>query len=207
MAALIAVLFTAGCATVPEPPVSDAQIAQIRTVMLDQQWRSVSIYYPELERPVVRVERTVSPYQWTRVLGDCLHDAGYNVEVSTDGMSFSADSGESVQDYSLATYVCTARFPDFGTVISQLDAPAFIALQAFWAGTVAPCLTLAGEPAPRAAARVAPEGSPEITAQSVIGMGAYPIAGLVQGREEADVARLEQRCPTVPAWLDLARGQ
>lgn len=101
LAALTLVL--TGCATQVDPLIQDE---------IDSAWETYAFLHEgdEVERPDVAIVEVIGYDEQNATWGECLRDAGYEVDIDADGQGLSIEEGEA-GDSLLALYVCKASYP------------------------------------------------------------------------------------------------
>lgn len=141
VAALAAVLLLAGCAgrddqALPLPNVPNDPVIQQQ---LDGYAESFSVSYPDVELPVVPIERLIDGDDWATTIVGCLDEAGFRASVSDGGISAAGVEFDQMQDYELASYICKSRFP-VQPALTRLDDAKLEVLYAYYAGPLTDCL-------------------------------------------------------------------
>jgi hypothetical protein len=189
---LICAVLLSGCATAA-PPVSSAELAQIRSVLLDEAWRPIATEYPEALRPQVPIVHTVTDHDWSADVVGCLQRRGYIASVTGTGFSYDAYPGETPVKFTVEGYICTATFAKQSAVFARLSASQQNAFDGFQVTQVQPCLRLAG-------ARTTAAPSARLTGLA----GWSPYDDVWRSRPTARaLSYLEQRCPPIPQWMNL----
>lgn len=197
--AVIALL--AGCSPTDAPAgLSSAERAVIRSEIQGAHWRVVTTRFPDARRPAVTVTHTVHDGNWQALIIACLRSEGFTVFVDGRYFQFGTTPDRGPEDFAVVSYVCLSRYPTADEVMHYLDRDRLDALYWYYAGTVRPCLLLAGAestPPPTRFAFV-------LSALSRNNWNPYRLAwdGAMPA---ARLAFLEQLCPPVPGWLDLAQ--
>ena len=182
-----AVLLLAGCAAVPGDPVSAAERAHIRSVLLNEQWGEIQGEYPESIRPSVPETLTVADHDYPDLMVACLNGLGYHAVRTDNGYINSAAQGQTALEMTVESYVCTARYIPVSKVLPTLSRAQVQAYQQFESSEVRPCLQQAGAPT---GVEYGIQGNP----YDVVWQLRYPARQL---------AYLELRCPPIPSWLNL----
>jgi hypothetical protein len=192
---LVAVcLLLTGCAAAA-PPVTAAERAHIRTVLLDQQWAQISRIYPDAVRPTTPVTHTVPDHDWPLAVVNCLHALGYIAQVQGDSFTFDSFTSQSNRDFHVAGYGCTSEYVKQSDVEALLTPRQQQAFDDFEVYQVQPCLRLAG-----AKNFLPPVGH-------LTGLSSWSPFQLVWLNGPAKAAAyLELKCPPTPYWMDLASG-
>ena len=190
---LVAVcLLLAGCAAAG-PPVSAADRARIRTALLDEQWQDIVNHFPGAVRPAAPVTHTVPDHDWPLAIVDCLHARGYIAAVQGDSFTFDSFTNQSSEDFHIDGYKCTSAFVKESDVEGRLTAAQLQALDDFEVNQLQPCLRLAG-------VKTFPPPVGHLTGLS--DWNPFDLVWLNGTAKAADY--LEQKCPPIPTWMDLA---
>lgn len=180
-----------GCATAVQP-VSAVERAHIRTLLMNDQWAPLAIQYPEAIRPVVPVMHTVADHDWALDVVSCLRARGYIAQVTGDGFSYDAYTGETALEFSVEGYICTANFAKQSDVFARLSADQQAAFDSFELTQVQPCLRLAG---------ATTTSAPAVHLTGLAGWSPYDEVWKHSSARE--IRYLEQRCPPIPSWMNL----
>jgi hypothetical protein len=188
----------AGCTTADPPdPVGERQRSQIRASILRDNWAEVLREFPGVDPPLVPFMRTVTDHDRPIVLVACLRRNGIHSTWLDDGTRYSLSFGP--REFARRSVACSVQYPAESEVISHLAFPQRAALFKYRRDTVHSCLLSIGMPSP-----APPPGAARPTDR----------IGLLNWNPYRDVWRsglspgalsfLEQRCPPIPIWLDLA---
>ena len=145
-AVLAAALLLTGCtAAAPTPePTADAPAEYTVEWVVEQSWVTFSDAYPDVERPEVEVEQLESATAWPEAIAQCLRDDGYDDATATaTGQVESASSG--VEDFELASYVCSARVPIDPKYFKPLSEEKVGIVYDYFVTTLVPCLAAQGQ--------------------------------------------------------------
>ncbi len=192
------VLALAGCASAPSTtPVSAAERARIRTAILDDQWAAIATTYPEAVRPRITVTRTVPDFEWAKDVVACLGRLGNKATPTGLGFVYSSTAGETAIDYTVVGYLCTSSWVRLSDVQGRLTGRQERDFEDFEIHQVRPCLLLAG-------ARSSPPPT-DVQRSGLSGLAGWSPYDLVRRTATpGQLDYLEQRCPPVPGWMDLA---
>lgn len=189
---LAGTVFLTGCSEASQP-VSDAERASIRSVLLDQAWKPLATEYPEAIRPRVPVVRTVPDHDWAADVVVCLRERGYIAFASANNFRYDAFPGETALEFAVEGYICTASFAKQSAVFARLSENQQAAFDRFQVGQVQPCLHLAG-------ALTSPPPSARLT--GLAGWSPYDEVWASRPSPRA-LSYLQRRCPPVPQWMNL----
>lgn len=191
-----AVLLLTGCSA-PRPPVSAAERADIRSILLDQAWNPLAKEYPEAIRPPISIVHTVTDHDWAADVVGCLHRRGYIASVTRAGSGFSYDAypGETALEFTVEGYICTASYARQSAVVAMLSTTQQAAFDSFQVSQVQPCLRLAG-------ASTIPAPPSRLT--GLAGWSPYDLVWANRPSARA-LSYLERRCPPIPQWMNLDR--
>ncbi len=200
VALVASAMLLAGCSAAPvHPLIDDRERAVIRSHILNDQWAVVASQYPEAIRPVVNVSRVVPDHEWAQTVVDCLRGQGINAEAVRGGVFYLSSSGRTQLEYAVENYACSARYPSQSSVVHLLNGALAAANYRYEITVVRPCLLIAGAPSP-------PFPSHELAGGVGAGGGWNPFELIWAGDYPAGTVRYwEERCPLVPAWLELAQ--
>ena len=197
------VLMLAGCATTPPPdPLGPQRRVQIRQAVLDAHWADVVRDYPDALRPEVPTVRPVTDHDHPAVFFACMRASGVPASPTDNGFRYNSSLGQSRLEFEVVRYVCEAAAPSESEVVSYLSGTSRAALFDYQRTIVRPCLLSVG------ARSAAPpdEGQAYYLSAALAAWSPFGEILAAKPRPSA-VAYLEQRCPPLPAWLDLsARG-
>ena len=197
VAALAALLVLAGCAgkddqALPLPHVAaDPDIQE----QLDGFAESFSVSYPDVELPVIPIERLIDADDWATTIVGCLDKEGFRASVSDGGITAAGVDSEHMQDYELASYVCKARFP-VQPELTRLDDAKLEVLYAYFTGPLTDCLKGQG-------AIVDPEPGLTMFVENYgLNDGWDPFAHVAELDPE-EMTQAVAACPQRPAdWID-----
>ncbi|MHC5796732.1 hypothetical protein ACVXZ4_11290 [Lacisediminihabitans sp. FW035] len=156
--------------------------------------------FPDARRPGVIVVRTVHDGDWQALIIACLRSEGFTVFVDGRYFQFGTTPDRSPEDFAIVTYQCLSRYPTADEVMHYLDRDRLYALYRYYASTVRPCLLVAGADSARPPTRFAFV----LSALSRNSWNPYRLAW-DSAMPAARLAFLEQLCPPIPGWLDLAQ--
>jgi len=198
---LVAIALLGGCSpTGAAAGLSSAERAEIRSEILAAHWRLVTTRFPDARRPRVSVAHTVHDGNWQELIIACLRSEGFTVFVDGRYFQFGTTPDRSPEDFAIVSYTCLSRYPTADEVMHYLDRDRLDALYRYYASTVRPCLLVAGAesaPPPTRFAFV-------LSALSQNSWNPYRLAWN-SAMPAARLAFLEQLCPPIPRWLDLAQ--
>lgn len=186
------VLMLTGCA-VSTPPVSAAERASIRKLLVSQQWAPLHLEYPEAIQPEIPVVHTVTDHDWAAHVVTCLRGRGYIAFLSANGFSYDAYTGETALEFRVEGYICTASFAKQSDVVGRLTTSQRAAFDSFQINQVQPCLRVAG---------AATSDPPSARLTGLAGWSPYDIVWADLPTPRA-LDYLEKRCPPIPQWLNL----
>lgn len=167
-----------------------------RAAFLDEQWAGVAADYPEALRPDTVIGRTVDDRSRREAIVDCLDGSGIVATISGVDVVYSSSNGQTQLEVAVAFANCSATYPTIQRMTDDLDARQLGALWDYYTGSLRPCLAASGYPTWRPPGRadfVAPGGHHTWNPY-------FPLRDV--RLESARLDRLDQRCPTVPRWLD-----
>lgn len=198
---LVGIALLAGCSPVEASSgLTSAERAVIRSEIQASHWKVVTTQFPDARRPSVTVAHTVDGGNWQESIVACLRSAGFTVFVDGRYFQFGTTPGRSPEDFAIVTYQCLSRYPTADEVVNLLDADRLDALYRYYAGTVRPCLLVAGvessKPPTRFAFVMNAFTRDRWNPYSQVWKSPIPAARL---------AFLQQLCPPFPRWLDLAQ--
>ncbi|MDQ1598463.1 MAG: hypothetical protein QOI70_1887 [Microbacteriaceae bacterium] len=187
-----------GCATAgPSHPVSERQRSEIRTSILRHDWAKVERAYPNADPPRVRFVRTVPDHDRPTVLVRCLRLNGIHSTWVDNGLPYSPNV--SPLDFARLSFTCSAQYPSESQVVSYLSSSQRKELFEYRRDTVRTCLLSIGMPSPRPPPRAAQP------TEGIEPPSWHPYQVVWQrGLAPGPLSFLEQRCPPIPRWLDLA---
>jgi len=197
IASMAAVLVLAGCASPPPAPVSAEDRARIRSEILESQWAPIAATYPEAVRPKSTVTHTVPDFEWATDVVGCLNRLGNSAKTTDGSFVYSSTAGETAIDYAVVGYLCTSSWVKLSDVQGRLTGRQEGDFENFEIHQVRPCLLLAG----------ARSSSPptDIQASGLFDLAGWSPFDLVRAKaSRAQLDYLEQRCPPIPVWMDLA---
>jgi hypothetical protein len=188
----------AGCATAyPPDPVAERQRSQIRTSILRDSWAEVVRAYPDADPPPVPFMRTVTDEDRPMLLVACLRRNGVHSTWLDNGLRYSSTFRP--REFARLSFVCSTQYPAESEVISYLSFAQRTELFKYRRDIVHTCLLSIGVPSPDPPPR-AVRPTDQIELQSWNPYRYVWRSGLSPG----SLSFLEQRCPPIPAWLDLA---
>lgn len=200
---LIGVVCAGGGLLAAGSPLSARERTHIRTALLESEWADVESQYPEAIRPPVQMSATVPDQVSSRPLVSCLSERGIEAFGSDGSITYGSSNGQTPLEVAVAFYSCRAGNPTTSQVSRYLDDLESYALHNYYVDSVRPCLLAAG------AHSELPRISP--AAQTLSGLPAAsswnPYSEVwASDPSPAALGFLEQRCPPVPAWLNLGAG-
>ena len=143
--AVVLMLVFTSCTGEPE---RDDDIGEDPLVVerLDALWDRVNSDGSLGERPVVERERYVSPQEWAPVVAACMVEEGFpGVTATADGGICSGDlPSAQAGAYSLAEYVCNARYPVDPKYLAPLESSQLDTLYEYMTGELTACLVSFG---------------------------------------------------------------
>ena len=170
--------------------------ASIRTAILDSKWSQVVGEYPEAIRPTVTMALTVPDHEWASVMVQCLKSGGISAYI-VNGSPTYGSAGQTPLEVAVRYYLCEAGHPSESQVASHFSPAQAAALYDYYLRVVRPCLLSAGAPSP-----ASPDRSAVASLAGLAGWNPYQViwTSSMSARTET---YLEQRCPPIPAWLNL----
>lgn len=200
IAAGSALLLLAGCAGAPMPdPLGPQRRQQIRQAILDAYWAPVVADFPDALRPAVLTMKPVSDNDQPAVVLACLRSSGIPASPTDNGFRYTSSLGQSQLEFAAVRYVCSASLPSESEVESYLSGSSRAALFDYQRTIVRPCLLAAGavSPAP-------PDGGPAYYLSAALAAWSPFMQILASKPRAGTVTYLENRCPPLPSWLQLA---
>jgi hypothetical protein len=194
---LLALIALSGCVQATRPPISNGQRAAIRSAILNLTWAEVAKQYPEAIRPRVSMGRTVPDHEWNDVVVECLRSDGIVARVSHGKVLYSSGEGQLPVEVAVIFYHCQASHPSQSQVTWFLDDTQASALYDYYFDMVRPCLLSAG-----VSSQPSPPRARATGAAALDGWNPYQLVW-TSGVAPEVLKYLEQRCPPVPAWLNL----
>ena len=188
------------CSPIVGSPLTAADRAAVRSAILASAWRDVSAQYPEALRPEVVVSTTLADHEWRRQLVLCLRDRGITARLAEGQVTYSSSNGQPPLEVAVSFYSCTMSHPSVAVVQQYLDDAQSYALHNYYLNSVRPCLIAAGVPSPLPRLRSASETLSGLPVPS--SWNPYEIVSASKISPVA-LGALEQRCPPIPAWLNL----
>ncbi|MCU1585174.1 MAG: hypothetical protein JWM49_1730 [Microbacteriaceae bacterium] len=187
-----------GCATAgPSDPVGERQRSQIRISILRHDWAKFERAYPTADPPPVRFMRPVPDHDRPTVLVGCLRLNGIHSTWVDNGLPYSPNVRP--LEFARLTFTCSAQYPSESQVVSYLSSSQREELFEYRRDTVRTCLLSIGMPSPRP-----PPGAARPT-EGIELPSWHPYQRVWQrGLAPGPLSFLEQRCPPIPLWLDLA---
>lgn len=199
--ALVGIAMLAGCSPIETSSgLTFAERAAIRSEIQTAHWNIVTKRFPDARRPRVIVAHTVHDGNWQALMIACLRSEGFTVFVDGRYFQFGTTAGRSAEDFAIVTYQCLSRYPTADEVMRVLDGDRLDALYRYYASTVRPCLLLAGVESADPPTRF----SFVLSALTRDSWNPYRRAWDTS-MPPARLAFLEQLCPPIPGWLDLAQ--
>ena len=198
---VVGIIFLAGCApTTRSVELSSAERAAIRVDVQTQHWTVVTSQFPDATRPQVTVAHTAHDGNWQASMVECLRADGFTVLVDGRYFQFGRTAARTPEDFALVTYRCISRYPTAEEVMHFLDSDRLEALFHYYVGTVRPCLLVAGVPseAPPTWRRF------QLSAETRDSWNPYRLAWK-SSMSASRVAFIQQLCPPLPGWMDLAQ--
>ena len=192
--ALVALgLLLAGCTTPPAPEATPEPPAEYTVAwVVEQSWVTFHDRFPDVERPEVKPERLITSGEWAETIAGCLREEGFDDATATLGEQIESASADQ-QDYQLATYVCSARFPIDPKYFRPLTEKSIGLVYDYFVNSLVPCLAAQGHtvsaPPSRDAFVTGWEGVPGWNPY-----GEIPLAEIGQ----AELDRLISVCPEYP---------
>ena len=177
-------------------PFTASQRASVRTMILDSKWSQVAGEYPEAIRPKVTMAPTVPDHGWASAIVQCLKSGGI-VAYIVNGVPTYGSAGQTPLEVAVRYYLCEAGHPSESQVASYFTPAQSAALYDYYLRVVRPCLMSAGAPSP-----ASPDRSAVVSLAGLAGWNPYQViwTSSIPARTES---YLEQRCPPIPAWLNL----
>lgn len=190
----------AGCAAAPAvDPLGAGRRAQIRQAILDAHWAGVVRDYPDGLRPTVPTVRPVTDHDQPAVFFACMRASGVPASPTDNGFRYNSSLGQSLLEFEAVRYVCEASSPSESEVVSYLSGTSRAALFDYQSKVVRPCLLSVGAKSP-----APPDGGPAYYLSAALAAWNPYMEILAAKPRSSTVAYLEQRCPPIPAWLDLS---
>jgi hypothetical protein len=197
VALAVAMLTLVGCASSSPAPVSAKDRARIRSEILEGQWAPIAATYPEAVRPKTTVTHTVPDFEWATDVVGCLNRLGNRAKATGGSVVYSSTAGETSIDYAVVGYLCTSSWVKLSDVQGRLTGRQEGDFENFEIHQVRPCLLLAGVRSP--------PPPTDIQASGLFDLAGWSPFDLVRTTvSTAHLDYLEQRCPPIPAWIDLA---
>lgn len=201
VAMLVGIALLAGCApTTRSAELSSAERAAIRVDVQDEHWKIVTSKFPDATRPQVAVAHTVHDGNWQASMVDCLRAEGLTVFVDGRYFQLGPTAGRTSEDFAVVTYRCISRYPTAEEVMQFLDSDRLETLFHYYVGTVRPCLLVSGVPS---------ETPPTwftflLSAYTRDSWNPYRLAWN-SSLPASRLAFIQQLCPPLPGWMDLAQ--
>ncbi|MHC5796730.1 hypothetical protein ACVXZ4_11280 [Lacisediminihabitans sp. FW035] len=193
-------LMLAGCAGASDlDPLGPERRAQIRQAILDAHWAGVVRDYPDGLRPTVPTVRPVTDHDQPAVFFACMRASGVPASPTDNGFRYNSSLGQSLLEFEAVRYVCEASSPSESEVVSYLSGTSRAALFDYQTKVVRPCLLSAGAKSP-----APPDGGPSYYLSAALAAWNPYMDILAAKPRSSAVSYLEQRCPPIPAWLDLS---
>jgi hypothetical protein len=156
---------------------------------LESAWAFASGFDSETARPDASVERVISNVESGSVFDECTRGIGPILSEVPAGQR-------------VTVFECIVRYPTIGSLPGMLTPAESDAFDAYQARFLLPCLAIQGEEVSFT------EAGADSGAVGDIGPTVDPYDLLADaGVDTPRIAELSSRCPPVPAWLDIARGQ
>jgi hypothetical protein len=193
-------LMLAGCAAAPAvDPLGAERRVQIRQAILDAHWAGVVRDFPDGLRPTVPAVRPVTDHDKPAVFFACMRASGVPASPTDNGFRYNSSLGQSRLEFEAVRYVCEASSPSESEVVSYLSGTSRAALFDYQTKVVRPCLLSVGAKSP-----APPDGGPAYYLSAALAAWNPYMEILAAKPRSSTVAYLEQRCPPIPAWLDLS---
>ncbi|CAN5536223.1 hypothetical protein BH10ACT4_BH10ACT4_04030 [soil metagenome] len=200
IAIAVSMVLLAGCAAAPAvDPLGAGRRAQIRQAILDAHWAGVVRDYPDGLRPTVPTVRPVTDHDQPAVFFACMRASGVPASPTDNGFRYNSSLGQSLLEFEAVRYVCEASSPSESEVVSYLSGTSRAALFDYQSKVVRPCLLSVGAKSP-----APPDGGPAYYLSAALAAWNPYMEILAAKPRSSTVAYLEQRCPPIPAWLDLS---
>jgi len=180
---IVGAVLLAGCSADDSRGLTSAERGVIRSQIQDAHWAFVTTQFPDAPRPEVTVVHTVHDGNWQALMIACLRAKGFTIFVDGRYFQFGTTAGRSPEDFAIVTYECLSRYPTADEAMHYLDRDRLHALYSYYSSSVRPCLL-------RALTRNTWNPYRQVWDSSL---------------PAARIAFLEQLCPPVPGWLDLAQ--
>ncbi|MGV8884928.1 MAG: hypothetical protein ACOH1T_04975 [Microbacteriaceae bacterium] len=147
---LLAVTLTACTASpTPAPAPSVPPVApEEYTVpwVIDQSWELFHEQYPDVPRPTVDLVRVIPQSEWATIMDECLSGEGFADATATPEGGLTRSSTAKEQEYQLATYVCSARYPIDPLFYAPLTHEKIGLVYDYFVSDLAVCLAAEGHP-------------------------------------------------------------